>query len=67
MKGSFANHVIVSGRYSNHPRFNKRLYSTTCNSSNNKVKLDPWFLTGFIDAEATFIVPLRPKTDFKCG
>jgi hypothetical protein len=67
MKGSFANHVIVSGRYSNHPRFNKRLYSTTCNSSNNKVKLDPWFLTGFLDAEATFIVPLRPKTDFKCG
>lgn len=66
-EGSFANHVIVSGRYSNHPRLNKRLYSTAYNSSNNKVKLDPWFLTGFIDAEGTFIVPLRPKNDFKCG
>jgi len=46
---------------------NKRLYSTTYNSSNNKVKLDPWFLTGFIDAEDTFIVPLRPKNYYKCG
>ncbi len=66
---SFANNVIVSGRYSNHPRlfFNKRRYSTTYDSSNNKVKLDPLFLTGFIDAEGTFIVPIRPKNEFKCG
>lgn len=45
---------------------NKRCYSTAYNSS-NKVKLDPWFLTGFIDAEGKFIVPLRPKADFKYG
>ncbi len=64
-EGSFVNHVIASGRYSNHPTLflNKRRYST----SSNKVKLDPWFLTGFIDAEGTFIVPLRPKKEFKCG
>jgi len=66
-EGSKANHEIVSGSYSNHPRLNKRSYSTKCNSPNNKVKLDPWFLTGFIDAEGSFIVPIRPKTDFKCG
>lgn len=68
-EGRFANRVIVSGKYSNHPRLllNKRRYSAISNSSNNKVKLDPWFLTGFIDAEGTFIVPLRPKSDFKCG
>jgi hypothetical protein len=68
-EGNSANHVIVGGRHSNHPRLflKKRRYSTAYNSSNNKVKLDPWFLTGFIDAEGTFIVPLRPKNDFKCG
>lgn len=44
---------------------NKRQYSTTNHSSDNKVKLDPQFLTGFIDAEGTFIVPIRPKGDLK--
>ena len=42
-EGSSTNHVIVGGRYSNHPRLflNKRRYSTAYNSPNNKVKLDP--------------------------
>lgn len=62
------NNVINTVKYFNRPSLflNKRLYSTT-NSSKDKVKIDPWFLTGFIDAEGTFIVPIRPKTDRKYG
>lgn len=67
-KDSFVNNDIVNAKYSNHSLFlNKRLYSTKSDNLKDKVKIDPWFLTGFIDAEGTFIVPIRPKTDYKCG
>ena len=60
--------IPTEGYYTNHPGslLNKRKYSTN-NSSNNKYEINPWFVTGFIDAEGTFIVPLRKKPDFKYG
>lgn len=68
-KDYYIKDVINTVKYSNRPSLflNKRFYSTTKNSLNNEVKINPWFLTGFIDAEGTFIVPIRPKTDMKCG
>lgn len=58
----------MRGYYTNHlgSFFNKRNYSTN-NSSKNKYAMDPWFVTGFADAEGTFIVPIRQKSDFKQG
>ena len=59
---------ILKYTTANHPGslLNRREYSTN-NSPNNKYEINPWFLTGFIDAEGTFIVHGRKKTDFKLG
>jgi hypothetical protein len=38
-------------------------YSTSKNQV--RTKLNPWFITGFSDAEASFIILIQPRTDTK--
>ena len=58
----------MRGYYTNHlgSFFNKRNYSTN-NSSKNKYAMDPWFVTGFFDAEACFIIGLSKDSKRKNG
>lgn len=50
------------------PFWNKRLYSTNLqNSSINYIGVNPWFITGLIDAEGTFITSLRKTSARSCG
>lgn len=58
----------IKGYYTNHlgSLIIKRKFSTN-NSSNHKYDINPWFVTGFSDAESTFIVPLRKRSEFKHG
>jgi hypothetical protein len=37
----------------------KQFYSTTSNLDKNKLPLDPWFISGFSDAEGCFLVLIR--------
>nr|YP_009663730.1 hypothetical protein [Dactylella tenuis]QCW06867.1 hypothetical protein [Dactylella tenuis] len=51
-------------------QINKCLFSTISNIINNNVtlsknKLNPWFLTGFSDAESSFSILIQPRYDSK--
>jgi hypothetical protein len=37
------------------------------NGSNVKNNLNPWFITGFADAESSFVVSVRKNPKFKIG
>ena len=42
----------------------KKLFST---KSSNKLKLDPWFITGYTDGEGSFSIRLRKKLNSPLG
>ena len=47
---------------------NKRFYSSVVERSlNNKYSLNPWFITGFIDAEGSFMVIVRKNPKNRTG
>jgi LAGLIDADG endonuclease len=47
---------------------NKRLYSSIVErSSRNKCSLNPWFITGFLDAEGSFMVIVRENPKNRTG
>lgn len=49
------------------PSLNKRFNSYLHNSSINSVDIKPWFITGLIDAEGSFITSLRKTSARSCG
>lgn len=36
-------------------------------SQNSEISLDPWFITGFADAESTFTVLIAKGANYKSG
>lgn len=42
-----------------------QVFNTFRNYTTNFYTLDPWFITGFTDAEGSFIINVNEKKDFK--
>lgn len=63
------NKIHIQGNYYNSVLlFNKRKYSTNIKNNNiDKQEINPWFITGLIDAEGSFITSLRKKSDHRTG
>jgi len=57
---------ILKYTTANHPGslLNRREYSTN-NSPNNKYEINPWFLVGFSDAEASFFVSIYKNKEYR--
>ena len=69
---SFANrHLTFKSKIL--PRNNKRLFSTLSNNVHNyntslvSSSLNPWFITGFSDAEGSFVVSIYKNKNSKLG
>ena len=45
----------------------RRLFSHTVNKNNIKIEIDPYFVTGFCDAESTFVLSIQENNRLKTG
>jgi len=62
---SFLNPALIYNKFRENRRFYSTLASAQPNTKNSE--LDPWFVTGFIDAEGSFVCSVRKRISSRVG